>query len=88
MAEKATSTAVHIYLLDEGVDVWRPVDAILVRESVYQISSECAIPKTESWQFLPGDTVRCEEKRLSRGMCLAAMEKVDISNLRHQHGKS
>ena len=59
--------------------MWRPVDAIHIKDSIYQINPESTIPEAETWQFLPGDIIRCEEKQLSRSMCLVAIEKaVDI----------
>ena len=75
MAEESPTT-IYIYLLDEGVDVWRPVDAIHIKENIYQINPESEIPETEIWEFLPGDMVRCEEKPLHRGNCLVAIETV------------
>jgi hypothetical protein len=72
-------TIIYVYLVDEGTDVWRPVDAIHIKDSIYRIDPESTISETETWQFLPGDIIRCEEKRLSRGVCLVAIEKaVDI----------
>ena len=68
---------IYVYLLDEGTDVWRPVDAIHIKDDIYQINPERAIPETETWQFLPGDIVRCEEKQLLKGKHLVAIEKAN-----------
>ena len=38
---------IYVALLDEGVDVWRPIDAILVRDDVYQLSDSLSIPEGE-----------------------------------------
>ena len=76
MREKSAVTTIYVYILDEGTTVWRPVDATRVQENIYQINRENAIPVTETWQFMPGDIVRCEETELSEGKCLVAIEKL------------
>ncbi len=78
MEDKSNITTIYVYLLNEGTDVWRPVDAIHIKGNIYQIKSESIIPETETWQFLPGDIVRCEEKRLSKGNSIVAVEKVEF----------
>jgi hypothetical protein len=45
-----TTTQIYVYLLDEGTDVWRPVEAMQLTEGVYRIASEPA--EDEKWQFL------------------------------------
>lgn len=82
MENKSNITTIYVYLLDEGTDVWRPVDAIHMKGDIYQIKPESRIPKTETWQFLPGDIVRCEEKLLSKGNSLVAVEKVEFQGPR------
>jgi len=42
-------TEVYIALLDEGTDVWRPVDAEHVRDDEYMLRG--AIPEGEVWEF-------------------------------------
>jgi hypothetical protein len=64
---------IHIYLLNEGVDVWRPVAAKHLGNHLYQIIDPTA--SDEAWQFNQGDTVRCELRRLSGGDCMVAIEK-------------
>jgi hypothetical protein len=56
---------IYVYLLDEGLDVWRPVKAIHIRDKIYKIVSENPDPEDEKWQFSAGDFVRCESKPLS-----------------------
>ena len=68
---------IYVALLDEGVDVWRPIDAILVRDDVYQLSDSLSIPEGEHWQFAPGTLVRCKPKAFSAGIVgLVACEAV------------
>lgn len=64
-------TTIFMPLLNEGVDVWRPVDATHVSSDTYRI--EGAIPDHEDWAFAPGSVVRCERKMLSRGERLTAV---------------
>jgi hypothetical protein len=63
---------VHVSLLDEGTEVWRPVDAELVGPSLFRLLG--TVPNDESWEFLPGTVVRCENRLLSSGMVLVAIE--------------
>ena len=72
---------IHVALLDEGTLVWRPVDAIALGNSLYQIVSENPNPDGEHWEFTTGDKVRCEERMLSRfaddrNLELVAVEKI------------
>jgi hypothetical protein len=45
-------TTILIGLLDEGTELWRPVEAKQVREGVFQIIGRQ--PEGERWQFAPG----------------------------------
>ena len=62
-------------LMDEGVDVWRPVQAVHVRDSVYRIVDQHYDREVETWQFGPGDEVVCEMRESSDGQILAATRK-------------
>jgi len=77
-AEHAT---IYVYLLGEGVDVWRPVDAVRVGESLYRITSDCSDQRfaEESWQFVTGDVVRCTRRELAEGELLVAVERVETA---------
>jgi len=56
---------VYVRLLDEGVDVYRPVTSIKITETVYELDHpEGYDPDDESWEFLPGSKVRVERKLL------------------------
>ncbi len=55
------SDTIYIRLLDEGNDVWRPVGAARLSESVYQIADQ-TISDDESWEFQPGAVVRVEHR--------------------------
>jgi hypothetical protein len=64
---------IYVALLDEDVDVWRPVEAR--REGgFYRIVGP--VPETEKWAFDSGSLVRCEQRELSEGPVLVAVEAV------------
>jgi hypothetical protein len=67
----ATQT-VYVELLDESVDVWRPVQAELESDHVFRLPH--AAPAGETWRFPPGSRVRCELRNLSDGQHLVAAE--------------
>ena len=52
---------VYMPLLDEGTDVWRPVEASRLDEGVYIILG--VVPEGERWAFPPGSKVRCQPRR-------------------------
>jgi hypothetical protein len=54
-------------LLDEGVDVWRPVHARKVEGGLYKIDEWEVTPEHEQWPFKPGATIRCELRTFSDG---------------------
>jgi hypothetical protein len=56
---------VYVALLDEGVEVWRPVDAEHVADDEYVLSGP--VPEGEAWEFQPGDVVRCRARTFSNG---------------------
>ena len=59
-------TKIHVYLLDEGTDVWRPVSAELIRDDIYRITGQPP-DDTEHWEFMSGDTVRCKQQNFGGG---------------------
>ena len=56
---------VYVALLDEGVDVWRPVQAEHAEGDLYRLKEEP--PDDEVWPFAVGDVVRCQMRTLSGG---------------------
>ena len=66
------SHTVYVYLLDEGVDVWRPVTADNLGSGRYRLRGP--VPEDESWQFQPGEVVCCEQRQLSGGIALVAVK--------------
>jgi hypothetical protein len=69
---------IYVYLLEEGTDVWRPVEAEVLARDRYRIISENINPKDEKWEFVTGDIVRCKRKVLRNSgtqVCLVAVSK-------------
>jgi len=65
---------VYVSLLDEGIRVWRPVPARQIAPGTYVLSSPPDYdPDVESWEFPPGSTVICENRKTSDGVILAAV---------------
>jgi hypothetical protein len=60
---------IYVYLLDEGVDVWRPVLAKKLGPDTHEIigAPPGDDPATEQWQFPPGTRVKVAVKRLQEG---------------------
>lgn len=70
-------TQIYIALLDEAVNVWRPVSAKHIKDNIYQIIDQNNDYSVETWQFNYGETVMCEMKDVSEGRILAAVRKVE-----------
>jgi len=68
-------TQIFVRLLDEGVDVWRPVRAELVDDAVYRIVAQDYDRELETWEFEPGDRVLCEWVESTDGRILAAARR-------------
>ena len=56
---------IYMPLLNEGTEVWRPVEAVPLGRDTYRV--EGAVPEGEEWAFAPGTDVRCEWKTFSGG---------------------
>lgn len=69
-------TKIFVALLDEGVDVWRPVEATHEGDDRYRIVSKNQDPEDERWAFKSGDIVRCRRQAFGDGhVGLVAFEK-------------
>jgi len=68
---------IFVALINEPVDVWRPVKATQVGENSYLIVNQEYDSDIETWQFKPGERVRCEYIQSSDGMTLAAVSRID-----------
>jgi hypothetical protein len=59
-----------VYLLDEGVDVWRPVESEEIGNDIFRIPVGVTIPEGENWEFRPGDLVRCDSRHYLKALKL------------------
>ena len=65
------STTVYVRLLNEGVEVFRPVPAAFAAPNIFVLAGhEIHDPDDEDWEFLPGARVLVEERIIggSRGL--------------------
>ncbi|GAA4752525.1 hypothetical protein GCM10023264_19320 [Sphingomonas daechungensis] len=66
---------IYMPLLNEGVDVWRPVEATALTADTYRVEGD--VPDDEEWAFDPGSIVRCESRKLSEGERMTAVAVAD-----------
>jgi hypothetical protein len=67
-----SNQTIFVRLLDEGVDVWRPVDATGEGNDTFVLGST-AVPEGERWEFASGSRSRCEARDLGDGTHLVAV---------------
>jgi len=68
---------IYVRLLDEGVECWRPVQAVAVRHGTFRIVSPPPDPDVEQWEFDAGQVVACELREFADGKrCLVATHAV------------
>lgn len=70
---------IYVALLDENVDVWRPVKAKKLGEKVYLILKQNYDRSDEKWEFEPGEKVICEYINNYEGPVLAAIKRATSS---------
>lgn len=63
---------IHVRLVEEPIDVWRPVEAEHVHDDVYRIVEQSYDRSIETWEFEPGDLVVAEPTASSDATILAA----------------
>jgi hypothetical protein len=66
---------IYVALLDEGIDVWRPVEAQKLSPDTYLIVDQDYDRAIERWEFEPGTVVRCRKERRDGREILVATEK-------------
>jgi hypothetical protein len=69
---------IYVALLDEAVDVWRPVKAEYLGGDVYRIVEQLYDREVEAWQFEPGEEVVCEVVDTADGRILAATKRASV----------
>ena len=72
-APRGKQTLIYVTLVGEGLNVLRSVNAEHLGRDYYRIVD--TMPEGETWQFQPGQVVRCKKQNLSSGKALVAMEE-------------
>lgn len=72
-APAGKQTEIFVTLVGEGLNVLRRVRAEHMGRDYYRIVDE--MPAGETWQFEPGQIVRCKKTKLSSGKGLVAFEE-------------
>jgi hypothetical protein len=72
-APPGKQTEIFVNLVGEGLNVLRRVRAEHMGRDFYRIVDE--MPAGETWQFQPGQIVRCKKTKLSSGKGLVAFEE-------------
>lgn len=68
------TTTIYVKLVNEGTDVWRPVDAKRVSDGLFRLVG--TNDESEMWEFPSGSIVRVESRTLSSGSEVVAVEAV------------
>lgn len=68
---------IYVELLDEGIPVWRRVDAKPQENGTFLICEQ-EIPEDEQWKFLPGEIVLVEEQVREGQQVLVAVDWVGL----------
>jgi hypothetical protein len=66
-------TMIYLNLVGEGLNVLRTVRSEHLGRDFYRILDD--MPEGETWEFLPGQVVRCKKQKLSNGKGLVAFEE-------------
>ncbi len=57
---------VYVKLMDEGIDVWRPVESSLVAEpNIFRLANTDSSTEGGTWEFRPGSLVEVEMKTIN-----------------------
>ena len=57
---------IYMPLVNEGTDVWRPVEAEHLSGDLYRVTG--IMPADEAWAFPSGAIVRCERTSVKEGL--------------------
>jgi hypothetical protein len=74
VAQPTERTTAYVKLLDEGIDVWRPVPADALGRGHYRLFPTDGYDSSrETWEFTPGTGAICEVRQLEDGLQLVAI---------------
>ena len=76
-SQSGKEAMIYVTLLGEGLNLLRSVRAEPLGRDYYRIIEQ--MPEGETWQFQPGQVVRCKKKTLSSGKAMVAMEEAPRS---------
>jgi hypothetical protein len=68
---------IFVQLLDEAVEVWRPVLAERIAQDTYRISDQPYQSDSEQWEFEPGEVVTCVVRDTGEGDAVIAVARAD-----------
>lgn len=68
---------IYVTLVGEGLNVMRSVRAEHLGRDYYRIID--TMPEGETWEYGPGQVVRCKKKNLSSGKAMVAYEEAQRS---------
>ena len=76
--DETTMVKIFVFMPDEAVNVWRPIDAERISGDLFRIVSPDPDPEDEIWEFKSGEIVRCEERAFEDGVRgLAVVARVE-----------
>jgi len=76
----STNLTIYIPLKNEGVEVFRPTEAMAFGDGYYTVlPTPHYDPADEEWQFLPDTIVKGEWRKNGSNECLYAVEKLVLS---------
>ena len=79
MASDTKFVTIYVALLDEGTDVWRPVQALPVGDDKFVLIRPYDYDdEDETWEFLPGAIVRGETSVRGGESLMYAVELTDF----------
>jgi hypothetical protein len=77
ISQSGKEVEIYVSLLGEGLNLMRTVRAEPLGHDYYRILEE--MPEGETWQFGPGQVVKCKKKSLSTGKAMVAVEEAPRS---------
>lgn len=77
MLVRGKETMIYVTLVGEGLNVMRSVRAEHLGRDYYRIID--TMPEGETWEYGPGQVVRCKKKNLSSGKAMVAYEEAQRS---------
>jgi len=75
MKSDCNRVKLFVYLLEEGMDVWRPTETVAIGDGLFKILPTPEYdPEDEVWEFPPGSSGRCETRQNDSGEYIVAVK--------------